>query len=252
MIRRLVRAAWARIVGHRHGTIVGVRTHQRFVALTFDDGPEPRTTLRVLDVLERHGAKATFFLIGSAAESHPGMVACLVAGGHCVGHHTYGHVSLPGLGREEARDQVERGAAAAAPYAGPWFRPPYGHLDPLSWRVARDAGHEVVAWSQHVEDWLPHSATVLKERLRAALRPGAILLLHDGPQPADDPENPRAALLEALDSFLAQATRDGWRFVTLPELLACGRVTRRERWRSAASPTDQSAPPEPFQIRHGA
>lgn len=252
MMRRLARAVWARVAGRRHGTIVGVRTRRRVLALTFDDGPAPRATERLLAVLARHDARATFFVIGRAAERHPDLVARVADAGHAIGHHTYDHVSLPGLGRVAAREQIDRGAAAAAPHAGPWFRPPFGHLDPIAWRAARDAGNEVIAWSAHVEDWSPQSASTYARRLRDALRPGAILLLHDGPQAGDDPERPRATLLEALDTFLGEATSEGWRFVTLPELLAVGRPTRRVRWRSPGAARGQSAAPDPPQIRHGA
>jgi peptidoglycan/xylan/chitin deacetylase (PgdA/CDA1 family) len=248
--RRIVTSLRARLLGRRFGTIVAVQTDRPLAALTFDDGPDPTTTPRVLEVLARHRAHATFFMVGRKARREPDLVTRVVAAGHAVGHHTLDHVSLTGLDRATVRTQIDQGFAAVGPACDRLFRPPYGHQDLAVWRAAREAGHEVVAWTSHVEDWTPQPAAEIERRLGAALAPGAIILLHDAPQLEDNPNRPREALLTALDALLTRATREGWRFVTLPELFDQGRVTRRVRWRLGGA--DQAGAAGSPQMRHGA
>lgn len=237
-VRRSLREAGERFRGGLHGTVVGVQMNHPMVALTFDDGPHPVTTPRVLEVLARHGAMATFFMVGREARRYPELVAQVAAAGHAIGHHTLDHVSLPGLPADALQTQVMDGYAAVGPECARLFRPPWGHLDLAAWRVARNAGHEVIAWSGHVFDWLPQDAALLTDRLKARLEPGAIVLLHDAPQVGDPEGEPREALLAALDGLLETAGSE-WRFVTVPQLLAAGRPRRRVRWRRA--PEDPGA-----------
>jgi peptidoglycan-N-acetylglucosamine deacetylase len=206
-----------------------------WVALTFDDGPHPVTTPLVLEALARHGAVATFFMVGREALAHPDLVAAVAAAGHAIGHHTLDHVSLPGLAAGERRRQISGGYEAVGPTGLRLFRPPYGHLDPPTWLEARRQGHEVVAWSHHAFDWTAQDDDTLTRRLAAALVPGAIVLLHDAPQRTDPHGSPRVSLVHALERVLADAG-SAWRFVTVPDLLAAGRCVRRTRWRSEATP----------------
>lgn len=228
LILEMLRSARSRVFG----VVVGVETREPLVALTFDDGPDRDTTPAILDVLDRHGARATFFLIGRAAQRHPAIVDRIVRSGHAIGHHTLDHVSLPELGAAKRRAQVSGGAAAVPPEGRHAFRPPFGHFDLASWWTVRRLGHDVVAWSGHIRDWHDEDVDVFAARLRAALRPGAIVLLHDARQPFEAAaDRPRYALVAALDLVLAEA-QPRLRFVTLSELLAAGRPTRVVRWRS--------------------
>lgn len=230
--RKAVRVRRRQAFGRLLGTVTGVATEQKLVALTFDDGPDPVTTPSVLDVLARHGARGTFFMIGSEALRHPDVVANVAAAGHAIGHHTLDHVSLPGLGRRARIEQIRGGYDAVGPACSPLFRPPYGHLDFAAWWTARRAGHDVVAWTGHPFDWTDQPVSALTDRLHGCLDPGAIILLHDAPQAVDaGSETPRAALLTALDALLT-SVRDEWRFVTVPELLQAGPTRYRVRWRS--------------------
>lgn len=232
-VRRKLRRTREQLFGRLYGVIVGVATDRPLIALTFDDGPDPATTPAVLAILARHGAHATFFMVGDAARRHPDIVAEVAAAGHAVAHHTLEHVSLPGLDRDEVHRQIVGGFEAIGPTCERLFRPPWGHLDRLTFRTARRAGNEVVAWSGHAFDWTPQTASSLAERLRATLAPGAIVLLHDARQRSDAKDRPRADLLLALDAVLT-TSRDPWRFVSLPELLAAGRPRRETRWRTAS------------------
>ncbi len=208
------------------GAVVGVRTSRPCVALTFDDGPHPRWTPALLDVLARHGAKATHFFVGEAAARHPDLAAAVADAGHALGSHTYSHPSLVRLEPAAAEREVAAGHDALGDLASPLFRPPYGHYDLRVARAVRRRGLSCVAWSAHVEDWLPLGADELARRIGGALRPGAVLLLHEALHtraPRDEPD--RTALLTALDEVLAERAGE-LRFVTVPELMALGRPVR--------------------------
>ncbi len=153
------------------------------VALTFDDGPNPAMTPRLLDLLDRHRARATFFLIGRFVEAEPGLAAEIAARGHLIGNHTATHPALvwktPGRIADELRrcqDAIER-ATGRRPI---WMRPPYGFRGPHLQSVARRAGvGRIAMWSVTGYDWTPQPADRLIGRL-GRVRGGDVVLLHDG------------------------------------------------------------------------
>jgi peptidoglycan/xylan/chitin deacetylase (PgdA/CDA1 family) len=153
-------------------------------ALTFDDGPDPATTPRVLDVLDQVGAKATFFVIVRKAEAHPELVREILARGHSVGLHSYAHdrlFALRSAGR--VREDLERGIAALAAITGEapaLFRPPIGHTNPTIARVVEDLDLITVGWSVSAHDGTA-GANVdrVVARVSARLHDGAIVLMHD-------------------------------------------------------------------------
>lgn len=215
------------------GTIVGVATVEPVAALTFDDGPDPEYTPRLLATLERHGARATFFMLGAQAAAHPELVSRVAAGGHCVANHTFDHVPMSELPRLERLRQLRRCQAALAPYGARLFRPPYGGQSLGSRLDALLLGYDVVAWSMHVEDWTAVERGAMAEQLERRLAPGAIILLHDRLQ---RPRHPAAAdrgpMIAAVDHFLGRVG-DRFRFVTVPELLRRGRPVRQHWLRQA-------------------
>lgn len=218
---RLRRSRWNPL-----GTVVRVDASAPLVALTFDDGPDPEYTPRLLDVLERSGARATFFMIGEAARRHPDLVDDVAARGHCVGNHTDTHPSLPTLSGRDRRRQIRRCAETLAPHADRLLRPPKGHQTVGSRLDALWCRHRPVAWSVSVDDWTAHDPDWLTSRLAEQLAPGQIVLLHDG---LWDPESEAAAdrgpTVEAVRRILDRF-RDRYRFVTVPELLASGSEVR--------------------------
>jgi peptidoglycan/xylan/chitin deacetylase (PgdA/CDA1 family) len=191
-----------------------VRTDRREVALTFDDGPDPEWTPQVLELLRRHRAKATFFMVGERVQRHPELARRAVAEGHEVGNHSWGHVRLDRCDRTEARDQVRRADAAIAAVTGTaptLFRPPWGLIDPVGLLAAAEAGHRVVLWSALIRGRAPQSDL---QRTVAHITPGAIILGHDGGP------TPRPELITAFDALLGKLTADGYRFVTVSGLVA--------------------------------
>lgn len=176
------------------------------VALTFDDGPHPKWTPRVLEALAKHSAKATFFVVGRKAARHPELVKAIVEAGHAVGLHSYAHDRLLSLRREKTvREDLRRGLEAIERITGTrptLFRPPIGHTNPNIARVADALDLTVVGWSAAGRDGLAgaHADDVVA-RVRRDLRDGAIVLLHDAPETGDrEPAGVKAlpAILKAI------------------------------------------------------
>ncbi len=215
-------------------TVTGARTAAPVAALTFDDGPDPETTPAVLEVLARHGAKATFFLIGTRAAQHPEIVARIVAEGHAIGNHSWDHPALPTLPMAGVADQLRRAgaalAAAAPGIAVTLMRPPYGDQSAASRLATRRQGLMPVLWSVVAADWADDDGATIAARILQGLHPGAIVLLHDSLGSfGEDRHRDRGPMLAALETVLAGRPESGpeWQFVTVPALLAAGKPRRR-------------------------
>jgi peptidoglycan/xylan/chitin deacetylase (PgdA/CDA1 family) len=208
------------------GPIAHVTTESRVAALTFDDGPHPEFTPRLLGILQKHRVRATFFMAGLAAVRHPELVRRVATEGHVIGNHAWDHPSFPLLSRRERRRQILACARALAPYGQRLFRPPYGHLDVASRLDTLRFRYEVIGWSVTGEDWLDRDAEWMADRLVDAVRPGSIILLHDALYHVlESRYADRGPVLDAVDQLLGRLGR-GFRFVTIPELLRQGRPQR--------------------------
>lgn len=165
------------------------RTTRRAVALTFDDGPHPDFTPRVLDVLKRHGVQAVFFVVGERAGAHPEIVKRIVDEGHLVGNHTYSHSgNFPLMGRAQMEDETGRCDAAIERITGrrpTLFRPPFGVTNPT---LARALGgrYTVAGWDIRSLDTIARRPRErVFERVRRRVRPGSVVLLHDDREGGD-------------------------------------------------------------------
>jgi peptidoglycan-N-acetylglucosamine deacetylase len=179
------------------------------VALTFDDGPDPDWTPPVLDLLARHGAKATFFLIGGKASEHPELIHRMIGEGHSVGTHTFGHENLRGLSLRRTRETIRGGEAAVAAVTGSrprWFRPPFGAFSPASlWETTR-AGVTTVLWNVNPTDYREETAAGILAKL-GPLHAGDVVLLHDK----------SAGVVEALPEIFARIDDAGLKAMSLDE-----------------------------------
>jgi peptidoglycan/xylan/chitin deacetylase (PgdA/CDA1 family) len=190
------------------------------IALTFDDGPNPSVTPVLLDLLARHSARATFFVIGKFARACPELVREIAARGHALGNHTDSHPSLALLSPKRIARELEscQEAIASATQAAPpaWMRPPFGFRGPQLRGAVRRAGFAGVAmWSLTCYDWKPQPAALLIARL-GRLRGGDIALLHDGDHRALGGD--RAHVLAALEYWLPRWRDQGLDFVTIDEV----------------------------------
>ena len=150
---------------------------EKYVALTFDDGPRRGTTERLLDGLKERGAKATFFLIGRQVEDNAGLVTRMAEEGHQIGNHTWSHQRLDGVLPDAAAQEVTRTEAALEALLGGgeyWLRPPYG-------QVAEGAnfGVPMVKWSVDPRDWESRNTEKVTRAILDSVEPGSIILLHD-------------------------------------------------------------------------
>jgi peptidoglycan/xylan/chitin deacetylase (PgdA/CDA1 family) len=212
------------------GVITAVATDKPALALTFDDGPHDEYTPAVLEILAKHRAKATFFIIGELAALHPDIVRATAQAGHTIANHSWSHLSFPLMTACERYEQLRRCEEVLSPYGEKFFRPPYCHQTPASrWHTMR-GGYEVVGFSAHAEDWLARPPAWMCERLVRQARPGAIIILHDNIYrsvlPATQPD--RKPMLTALDNALEQM-QERFSFVTIPDLLRMG-TPLREQW----------------------
>jgi peptidoglycan/xylan/chitin deacetylase (PgdA/CDA1 family) len=215
----LVRAAFVYIAGFDLLLRIPWRGPRRGgrMAITFDDGPNGAHTREVLRLLDAYAAKATFFVVGRSAEREPEIVRDIEARGHALGSHTYTHAKLNEVTPAAAIEEIDRGHAAllATGVADRGlFRAPHGQKTFAAHRHLRRRGLRLVAWTAGVFDTDCPSPRVIFERARRWVRPGAILLLHDGKQGHE-----RGVMTEALEQVLRLARERGVRLVTVPELL---------------------------------
>lgn len=179
------------------------------VALTFDDGPWPGATERVLEILARMNVKAAFFVIGRYVDRHPALTARIAQEGHLLGNHTYDHRGDAFLGgRAFWQDQLDRADRAIEQAAGVrprLYRPPLAMKTWISARAARRR-HQVVTWTRSARDGLSTTPDLILRRLLARPRAGDILLLHDGvsPQSRRDPSATLDALCPLIEGLRAR------------------------------------------------
>jgi peptidoglycan/xylan/chitin deacetylase (PgdA/CDA1 family) len=211
------------------GTITDVVTQERVAALTFDDGPDPVWTPRLLEVLEAYRARATFFMLGARAARHPAVVRRLARAGHAIGNHSWDHSAFPLLSARRRREQIRACQRALGSHGCRLFRPPHGAQTFASRLDALWLGYDVVTWNLSALDWLGRSGGEIADRLLEGLRPGSIVLLHDGLADAEEERFfDRAPTLDALHTLLHRL-HGVFTFVTVPELLCLG-TPHRVHW----------------------
>jgi peptidoglycan/xylan/chitin deacetylase (PgdA/CDA1 family) len=213
------------------GTVVGAFGSAETVALTFDDGPDLDVTPRVLDVLARHGAKATFFVLVDHARARPALLRRILDEGHEVGLHFDRHDRITDLPKATAFRRMRKAKRDLSELAGPisLFRPPYGSQNHFTYLIARLLKLEVVGWSRQGDDWIEQTAEHSAGLVTKDLRGGDIILLHDGLELGPDEPHPTLDRAQVTDLVLCEAARRRLKTVTVGELLAT-RAPQRTRW----------------------
>ncbi len=194
-------------------TYNSVKTSAPCVALTFDDGPHPTLTPKLLDLLAAHNVKATFFVIGENVKAYPEIAARIVREGHEIANHSWSHPAFTKLGYAAVQSQIQRTEDAIQQAAGvkcKLLRPPYGAFNnALAARIHDEFRYQNIMWSVDPLDWKRPGSSVVAQRLVAGALPGAILLAHDI----------HPGTIEAVPSVLRQLDAKGYRFVTVSDLI---------------------------------
>lgn len=190
-----------------------VETTHKIVALTFDDGPNVKTTPELLDVLKQKQVKATFFILGENAALHPEIVARAVKEGHEIASHAYTHKHLTKMSQKDCAEELDRAeetimSVAPKPH---YFRPPGGLYNEGVIEEANKRGYTTVLWSVDPLDWQRPSVAQVISRVKSKVTPGGVVLMHDGLYPLPTPK--------AVSALIDDLRADGYEFVTMDELL---------------------------------
>ncbi|GAW94124.1 polysaccharide deacetylase family protein [Calderihabitans maritimus] len=192
------------------------------VALTFDDGPDPRYTPAILDILQEKKVPATFFLVGKHVERYPQIARRIVDEGHEIGNHTYSHANLLGASSFKIRREIEAAEKAIKKATGrrpAYFRPPRGLYSRTLRDILSEKNYALVLWSVSSQDWSGVSAQDIERNVLARVKPGAIILMHDSGDLISSWGGDRTNTVKALPGIIDGLRAQGYRFVSLSELL---------------------------------
>ncbi|TAG92619.1 MAG: polysaccharide deacetylase family protein [Oscillatoriales cyanobacterium] len=192
-----------------------VNDSEKVIALTVDDGPWPETTEQMLDIFKQNDVKATFFWIGKSLENSPEIARRVVAEGHAIGNHTWHHW-YDSMDAATVANEIDRTAKLIYETTGvktTYFRPPGGVLNNGLAKYAKEQNYSVVMWSVTSADTDPRAQPeAFVENVLKGAKPGAIVLMHDG-------GGDRSRTVKALPEMIAGLKKEGYRFVTIPQLL---------------------------------
>lgn len=204
------------------GRTVIAGSDPREIALTYDDGPNDSATMQLLEVLAKHGARATFFMIGRFVQQRPEIARAVFAAGHLVGNHTMTHPWLAFESASRIREELRGCNAALEDALGVpvrYFRPPHGARRPVVLRTAREMGLTLVQWNVMGHDWKPVGGQSVLQKVEAGIQRaasrgrGANVLLHDGYDRAMGAD--RSGTVQATDLLLQRLARGPHRLVTV-------------------------------------
>ena len=204
-------------------TYAQIKTREKVIAITFDDGPHPSNTPRLLDMLKERGIRSTFYVVGNMVRRHSSsaeIMQRMIAEGHEIGNHTVTHGTLSRMNDEQVRSELKRAhdqIVAATNIPPTTMRPPGGSLRIEQRKmILREFGYPTILWSCDPQDWRKPGPSVVAQRLIDGAYPGGILLVHDLHKATID------AMPYALDQLLAK----GYTFVTISELISMDQSTQ--------------------------
>jgi peptidoglycan/xylan/chitin deacetylase (PgdA/CDA1 family) len=185
-------------------------SNEKVIYLTFDDGPNPTWTPRILEVLARYSAKATFFMLGSEVERNPLTTAAVAEAGHALANHGYNHRSFESITRQGFRREVGSTQELFTGGGVLCLRPPYGTIDAYTRIYAAELGYRTYLWDVDPQDWRRPGVTTIVNNVLSTAQPGDIVLLHDG-------GGDRSQTVLALEIILSELTAQGYIFKALCE-----------------------------------
>lgn len=201
-------------------TFTGLPRSSRQLALTYDDGPNDPHTRRLLEVLDKHQVKATFFLVGRYVRQCPEIVRELVQAGHAIGNHTFTHPWLTLKSEVEIRQELMQCRNAIQSAVGQdtnLFRPPFGGRRPAVLRIARELNFQTIMWNITGYDWNAPPAASIENKVSSKIRGGNVILLHDGGHKQVGAD--RSQTIIATDHLIARYKQEGYEFATIPKML---------------------------------
>ncbi len=200
-----------------HTMIYKADTKNKVIALTFDDGPDERYTPQILDVLQKHNVKATFFFLGSRVNKYPDMAKKVHEDKHVIGNHTYWHPELTKTSVENMVWEIkknEKEIQNVLHMKTNLFRAPYGALNEALVKKLAELGYRGIGWSIDTEDWKNKSGEEIKQNMLQEAHPGAIVLMHSAGHWTQD----LSGTAQALDEVIPILKSKGYKFVTIPEM----------------------------------
>ena len=186
------------------------------IALTFDDGPHPRCTNQILDILAKYGVKATFFMVGENVKNYPDTAKRVVREGHEVGNHTYTHPHIKNMSADELLTEIVKCEKIIKETTGAssvnLFRPPEGVIDSAVKAISSENGYSLILWRIDTRDWAGTSVSEIKNNISTNLEAGDIILMHDY-------ISKKCHTVEALGVIIPMLLEKGYKFVTVSELI---------------------------------
>jgi len=196
--------------------------HERLVSITFDDGPNPIYTPKILDILREKGVKATFFVVGRQVEKYPDVARRVVEEGHDIGNHTYSHRELVPSTRRIVLNQVRKADRAIQKATGVktrLFRPPRGMYGNALRKILREEGYRIILWTVSTADWSGISAKAILRRIKLYVRRGGIILFHDSGALFRNEGASRENTVQALPMVIDYLWEKGFEIVPISEML---------------------------------
>ncbi|MFV0337890.1 MAG: polysaccharide deacetylase family protein [Chthoniobacterales bacterium] len=222
-----------------------IPTSEPVVALTFDDGPHPKLTPKLLDLLKKENIKATFYVVGQMVDAHPEVLRRTVQEGHEIGNHSWSHPAFTKLSSNGVKSQVDRTNQAIKKAAGVTptnIRPPYGATNKrLNKRLNEEFGLKVIMWSVDPQDWKYRNSTRVANQILTNAKPGDIILAHDI----------HATTIAAMPRVISELKKRGYRFVTVSELIAMEGAPASAPAPTPAVQSSLSTPPPESNITPG-
>lgn len=207
--------------GQKYAKLIRGNPNEKTVALTFDDGPHPAFTSRILAILKQHNINATFFVVGKMAERNPGLVRAEASEGNLVGNHTYDHVNLTKIPDSIVSAEWQKGSAVIKSILGdyPQFcRPPGGDYDKSVITAAMQQGLTTVLWTDDPGDYAKPGDKTIERRVLDRISNGGIILLHDGIQQT----------IDVLPQIIDHLEKQGFKFVTVDQM-----IRQQHAWRQS-------------------
>jgi peptidoglycan/xylan/chitin deacetylase (PgdA/CDA1 family) len=206
----------------RRGTIYRVKTKKKRVVLTFDDGPSPVWTTKILDELKKAGIKATFFVIGHHVKKYPEIAQRIVREGHEIGNHGYAHSVMFYYKPAEIEEEIQYTEQVIQQITGvrtKYFRPPKAWLRRSIKNKVKSMGYDIILWSLNSKDWVCFNHKDIVKYISNNVRNGDILLFHDSGNVFSIEGGKRTQTVKAITLLVKTLEKQGFKFVTIEELL---------------------------------